>query len=371
MVNETEPRIIPLQLKRARSNLALSIKEVASTIGVEPDELFKWEQGISEPQVDQLWALAKTYHRSTDYFLRQTPALPEKLSFRLATQKEMAELPLEAREALIRFDELCRAEMELEKLLGKTNKVVIEKTSEQISPNDLATRERKGLGLGEKPIKNLRESLTRVGIRVFMLPVLEKRLSGMSWWHDEYGPCILVNAYDEPRGRRNFTLAHEYAHLVKGEPPTLCDLSVDDAEERFANAFASSFLMPDRDLERAFHDFVGITGTLPNDKQIGILANRYNVSLEALGRRLEELELIQIGSTDQYIAKWRLKPRIMRGAKRPVWRRHLAEKFVSLALEAHSKGYISLGKLAQYLGQDVRVALDESEHRTKPSGPRS
>lgn len=361
MNSNTKRKIVPSQLEEARRILALSIKDVAAEAGIDPNDLSKWENGDEEPSIEQLWDLARVYHRSTDYFLRHTPKFREQLNFRLTKQKTIDDLPAQTREAIVRFDELCRAETDLERLLNKPTRLVIEKITTDISPDQLAIEERNRLHLDDRPIRDLRELLAEAGVRIFILPIKERKISGMSWWHHEYGPCILVNAYDEPAGRRTFTTAHEYAHLLRGHPPMICDLELDDPEEHYANRFASCFLIPANDLRKEFERIVGMAGALPSDVQLGILASRYGVSLEALSRRLEGIELIPQGSTDRYITEWSLRPRRFRGSKGPRWKRRLGKKFVSLAIEAHSQGHLTLGKFARYLGIDVRKAFDVSK----------
>jgi len=365
MSDDTKPRVIPTQLEEARKSLALSVDDVASETGITPQAISEWEGGRGEPSIEQLWTLARVYHRATDYFLRHTPGFRERLCFRLTKHKGIGDLPAQTREAIVRFDELCRAETELEGLLGKRTTIDIRRTSTDISPEELAKKERERLQLNGRPIRDLRKTLTKAGARVFILPIEARRISGISWWHNEYGPCILVNAYDEPSGRRTFTMAHEYAHLVRKHPPTICDMELDDPEEQYANAFASSFLIPAVDLGKEFNRVVGLPGTVPTDAQLGTMASRYGVSLEATSRRLEKLELIPEGSTDRYLAEWSLRRRPLRGAKGPRWKRRLGDKFFSLALEAHSEGHLSLGKFARYLGIDVRKAVDIAEAERK------
>ena len=214
--------------------------------------------------------------------------------------------------------------------------------------------------MDDQPIRDLHELLTSQGVRIFTLPVPDisaNELSGLSWWQDAYGPCILVNARNNI-GRRSFTIAHEYAHLLRADPPTVCALLLDIPEERFAHRFAAIFLMPATDLKRSFVEMVGPYGATPTDQDLGRLANRYRVSLEALGRRLEDLELIPRGTTNARIAEWEKRPTFYRGRKGPRWQHQLGKQFISLALAAYSEGHISLSKLAKYFGQDVRKTLE-------------
>ncbi len=360
MAEKTNVFVIPDQLIKARESLGLQPKEVADALGIDRENLRNWESGTSEPSVEHLWNLAELYQRSTDYFLRQVPALPKELSFRLERQKVVQDLPPEVRKVIVRFDELCRAEAELEEALRKPRKIAIRRVTEDYSPQELADEERGRLGLDGQPIKDMRKLLTRQGVRIFMLPIPEipaNDLSGLSWWHEAYGPCILVNSRNT-LGRRSFTLAHEYAHLLRADPPTICALMLDIPEERFAHQFAAIFLMPTADLRKSFVELVGSRGTLPTDQDLGRLANRYGVSLEAMGRRLEGLELIPKGTTNARIDDWEKRQKYYGGKKGPIWKRQLGEEFVSLALAAHSEGHISLSKLAQYFGQDVRKTLE-------------
>ncbi len=369
MVHEDKALLFPDQLVKARESLGLQPEEAARSLGVDVQELRSWEKGASEPPVERLWNLAELYHRSTDYFLRHMPALPEQLSFRLERRKAMQDLPSEVRSVIVRFDELCRAEAELEGAIQRHRKILVEKVVGNYGPEEIANRERRRLSLGEQPIKNLRKLLISQGVRIFMLPIPDissNELSGLSWWHEAYGPCILLNSKNNS-GRRTFTLAHEYAHLLCSDPPTACAFMLDIPEERFSNQFAAFFLMPERDLRNSFVEVVGSPGSLPNDSDLGGLAGRYGVSLEAMGRRLEDLSLIPKGTTDSRIAEWqRWKPPFIRAARGPKWQGQLGEEFVSLALQAHSEEQISLSKLTHYLGQDVRTVLKVvEESKTK------
>ncbi|HEY54890.1 MAG TPA: ImmA/IrrE family metallo-endopeptidase [Dehalococcoidia bacterium] len=360
MADEDKILVLKDQLVKARESLGLELREVADKLGIDEEKIINWEKGKSEPPLEVLWNLAELYERSTDYFLFQAPALPERLSFRLERQKAMQDLPEEVRRIIVRFDELCRAEAEIEQALQKPRKILFEPIANGCSPQELADKERRRLGLDNQPIRDLHKLLTSQGVRIFMLPIPDipaNELSGLSWWHKAYGPCILVNARNNP-GRRSFTIAHEYAHLLRADPPTICALMLDIPEERFAHRFAAFFLMPATDVKRSFVEMVGHYDTTPTDQDLGRLANRYRVSLEAMGRRLEDLELIPEGTTNARISEWEKKPTFYRGRRGPRWQHQLGKEFIELALTAHSKGHISISKLAKYFGQDVRKTME-------------
>lgn len=359
---ESESLLIGNQLRTAREALALSIEEVAQRLGIEAEQLQAWEEEQLEPPVEILLDLAELYRRSIDYFLTPTPPPPEDITFRLPGRHAILDLPLEARQVVREFEELCRAATEMERLVEGVPGPELPRQLMEDDPDQLAVRERERLGLGDRPIKKLRTFLEEQGIRIFELPVPENVFSGLSWWHDEYGPCILINASDTAP-RRAFTVAHEYAHLLAHDKPFVCDLNVEvQRDERFANRFARSFLMPASDVRRTFQRRE-LSGTALTDKQLGSLASRYGVSLEAMARRLEELRLVPRGTTDSFIAAWeaRGKPRPWGRGRAPKWRRRVGDTFSRTAFRAYWEGQISIGKLAEYLGLDARKAVEVVE----------
>lgn len=384
MDDKEQSIVIPDQLRLVRENLALEIEEVASILSLQKEQLESWERGLSEPSVEQLGKLAKFYCRSIEFFLTPTPGLPSQISFRETLQKRrIKDLTLTLRKILVQFDELCRAGKELETLLERPRKIKIERITIKQKPEEIAYRERERLGLKDEPIEDLRNLLEEQGVRVFELPILGDESSGASWWHQDYGPCILINARDT-RGRRNFTLAHEYAHLLISDLPVLCgakldtlDIPIDYREEYFANKFAATFLIPTEDLRRSF-----FRRRKPVSLKLLInLAQRYKASLEVVGRRLEELKLLPKGITDSFIAEREKERRFfppkpptwlfwlkevkylpttylsIEGRKRKIkiweWLSWLGQNHISQALEAYSKGFISIGKLAYYLQLDI------------------
>jgi len=90
-------------------------------------------------------------------------------------------------------------------------------------PAEVAQQVRIELGFDAGPVRTLREKLTSVGVRVFQLPVQTRDFSGLSSLNHAYEPRILLNAH-EPTGRRNFTIAHETAHLLYGHNASICQV---------------------------------------------------------------------------------------------------------------------------------------------------
>lgn len=102
-------------------------------------------------------------------------------------------------------------------------------------------RSEQGMGLAE-PI-NAKTLIRKLGITVIYRPLSENSF-GISCRSGEKR-FILVNS-NSTRGRQHFTIAHELYHLFFDEHPTphMCGGAVATGEEKNANRFASSLLLP-------------------------------------------------------------------------------------------------------------------------------
>jgi Zn-dependent peptidase ImmA (M78 family)/transcriptional regulator with XRE-family HTH domain len=363
--------IIPVQLKKARDAIGISIGEAASLSSVQPGDLECWERGVGGPDADQLWNLAETYSRPIHYFFIETPEPPPMQDFRVqATTFREAIDPSKRGRVVASFEELCRAQQTLEGMLGYSRKVLIDRQRYLLNdPDKLAYMLRQDFHLSTKPIDNLRDLLESWGIKVFAVDIPVEELSGMSWWHNVYGPAMLLNRQDVET-RRNFTMAHELLHLLKLSAHVFCDLNAEVGEEVFANSFAASFLMPREHLTEFVQPLIRnreLAEWETDKSAIGKVARCYKVSLEAASWRLENFELLPFGYTQANKTAWRYHPRSPRG---PRWRRRvkgLGKTYSSLVDEAYGKGLVSLSAVAAMLQIDV-VQVSEWAQSRKPDG---
>jgi len=366
MTNSSELResiIKGTQLRKARELLQLAPDEVASQINVAPQDIFDWEEDQLHPNLKQLEKLSELYGRGIDYFLKETPSPPRKIEFRGKPGQSLKDLPQQAKAVLARFDELCRNALEVEGLLNKKRKVALIRFDESVPPKVVAESLRKSFSVGDKPLADLRERLESKGVRIFELVIPDDAFSGFSFWHSEYGPCILLNASDLV-GRRNFTLAHELAHLVYGHESTLCYIPFRLGEARGdiefkTNQLAIELLLPEAAVKEDSQRRE--LSTTPSEMELGRMAGKWGVSIQALGYRLEDLGLIAKGYTDTLFEP---KP-FLRRPRIPTWKRQMGKQFVEENFEAYEKGFISVGKVASDLGITVREAMKEIEQRGK------
>ncbi|MCJ7458449.1 MAG: XRE family transcriptional regulator [candidate division Zixibacteria bacterium] len=354
--------IIGAQLKRARDLLQLTPEDIAEEINVKPQDIINWEKEQSRPTLKQLEDLAALYGREIDYFLRETPHPPEKIEFRGKSGQTLRNLSKETKIVLARFDELCRTVFEFENLLNKRREVKLPHFDKADTPKAIAQSIRRIFDAGNKPLPDLRNLLENKGILIFELPVPDDAFSGFSFWHSVYGPCILLNA-KELKGRRNFTLAHELCHLLYSHGSSLCYVHLQFGQpsgglEYKANQMAIELFLPEGGIREDFEK--RNLSRNPSEKQLAQMASKWGVSIQALGYRLEHLNLIKSGLTDRIMES---KPKYFRRPKTPSWERQLGKRFVDTTIEAYKKGHISYGKVADALKIPIRKAMELVEQR--------
>jgi Zn-dependent peptidase ImmA (M78 family) len=207
-----------------------------------------------------------------------------------------------------------------------------------------------------------------IGLRIFYFQ-MPSSISGLFVYNDALGGCIGINS-NHPRDRRNWSLAHECGHYLTNRYQTeitfLHEKRRKSANERLADAFAENFLMPASGLNRRFTEIqrsnskTGITMA-----EICHLADLYQVSVQALVLRLENLRRVSVGTWDS-LAEEGFKPRqaqqILGINANPPLEDELPPRYVSLAVSAYENEEISEGQLAKLLRTDrvtARIIVDK------------
>lgn len=156
----------------------------------------------------------------------------------------------------------------------------------------------------EEPPINVEQLAVQMGVAV-QYKSADDKLSGFLLRDlSQHKALIGINA-DHPPNRQRFSIAHELGHLLlhEGErmhvdhQPFLRIQRRDETSsqgssvaEKEANLFAAELLMPVRFIER---DLAGVELNLFDDEQLSALAQRYEVSTQALTFRLAYLNYIQ------------------------------------------------------------------------------
>jgi Zn-dependent peptidase ImmA (M78 family) len=153
----------------------------------------------------------------------------------------------------------------------------------------------------DRPAVDVKYLAQRLGIHVVHLDLNRDGLSGMLITQPELVPTIVVHA-THPEVRQRFTIAHELGHFVLGHHKrdaghVLVDRTYTyrgpraseglDAIEVAANHFASALLMPTSLMMWAMREYA--IDPAFDDDDIENLANKFNVSLQAMTIRLSSL----------------------------------------------------------------------------------
>lgn len=361
-----DPHILGQRLQMARKSVDLTQDAVAERLGLSRTTLFNIESGTRLPKEEELFQMSQLYRTPINDLLRQqVPSEPLIVQFRAARRFE-ANLDKEIEVKISEFQELCNDYVYLEQLLD--NKLPptqapiypIDDTVPERLAEDAAIAERNRLGLGDAPVHNLLELFDVEGLRVFQMK-LPARVSGFFGYKESLGPCICINV-EHPAERRQWSLAHEYAHFLTDRHQV--DITVYNSyqhvpeHERFADAFAGAFLIPASSVSRRFHEIKRARKNIqPAD--ICILAHYFFVSFEALMRRLERLHLIKTG-TYELIKNKGFKPQeafsLLNLEPHVLSRDVLPLRYRYLATEARYKGNISEDEYAHFLRTDIVYA---------------
>lgn len=361
---EVDDVMIGSRLQSARRALGMTQSEVGKFMGMATSTVSAIESGKRSVTGGELHAFARLYHRSLAYFFdEERETSPDfQYLFRAADAEALD------REAIVQFQDLTQEYSLLEELVEVTPLPLPPDYSQfgfrtDRDAESLADMERGRLGLGDAPIGDLMNLLDgTVGIKTFQVPVRASLWSGLVA-RDQWGrPCIAVNSKEESY-RRNFDLAHEYCHaLVHIGRPNVPAARIDkgaeftrnSADERFADSFASAFLMPRRAVLTQLEQVLGAGGEFTAVDLVH-LAMHFGVSGQAVSRRLVALRQLPRHVHEEFWAKHRTFKDLAEALGYQVeWSLNtiLPARFRYLAAKAYREERISLGKLAELLGED-------------------
>ena len=292
------------RLLAARKSAGITQDAAAAHLDMSRPTFIAIEKAVRRPRPEQLIQLATLYKTSVSKLLRQETQPPKLQPHLRSAFKGNPEDQEELETAIAKLTGFVDDYLFLENKLEVTPVTNFPpRIRAQVMPLEpfaehCAQEERSRLNLGAHlPIYTLREILEDVGVHVFV-DALSSKLAGLYVFVPDFGYCILINKL-HPKERRRWTIAHEYGHfLIDRDKPGvdyLRPMQRKPENERFADAFAAAFLMPEAGVQRRFYEEV----ERKSDFNVGDLckmADYYAVSLMAMTLRLESLSLIGRGS---------------------------------------------------------------------------
>ena len=383
-MDKIDPRIVGGRVAEFRKACGKTQEETGKHLGMSRPTYIAIEKGTRRATPDEIVRLAAYFGRSVHELVRPTAPTVELEPHLRGVIDQAGSDSEEVYDAIRQLHQFAVNYRELEQVVGA--KPLENYPPEIRVPNsklaefaeDVATRERSRLHLGDGPVLELRHILeNNVGVRVFCVPTAST-IAGMYAFVPDLGYCILLNA-KHPRQRQHWTLAHEYGHFLADRHKPGIDYTRFaeriPAGERFADAFAMCFLMPATGLRQQYFDVTNSRG----DFQVADLcqlANFYVVSMQAMTLRLESLSLVRKGTWDT-LSEQGFKPET---AKRHLqlqpredteWEPYPA-RYKFLAVLAFCEGKLTEGELVTYLRTDrvsARQIVRECMNRSDDVGP--
>lgn len=377
LLEQIDLKMLGSRLQDARRSAGLTQEDAAKALGMARTTIVAIEKGERRVSPHELIEFAKNYRRPvsdlvgrpvvSESFVPQFRAVPG----RIESDTEIDPLAAELQSLAEDYVALERIRSMPLSLNYPNEYDTSGGTPEQVA-EDVATAERNRLGMGDGPIGNLRERLASdVGIRIFFFE-MPSRIAGLFAYNELLGACIGINS-KHPRDRRNWSLAHEYGHfLMTRYQPEVTVLTVagrSNKKERLADSFARHFLMPASGLNRRFTEFHRSSEGGITLAHVCTLANLYQVSVQALILRLEELRRLPTGTWERLKDegfKVQHAQALLGIDANPSLTETLPQRYVDLAIAAFQTGQISEGQLAKYLRTDrlhAREQVDAFENR--------
>lgn len=368
---KVRPDVLGARLKAARTLRRMTQEAAANVLGIARTTVVAIEAGRRQVSATELRAMAELYGvPELDLLDDGMMAIETQVQFR-------SDVPAIGSddEALVAsmLNRLANSVVQLESLIGvlaprlDMPQVFLSKDeSIEAQAEDAALSVRVRLGLGIGPIQDLNAILeSELGLRVFERP-LPSRISGAVAFVEPIGGFILLNS-QHPLYRRRVTAAHELAHAVLRKVGLTVHLegeSFNDREERFCDAFGCCFLMPGPAVRKKAAELKRLVGKF-TVRELLTMTLYFNVSMEALVRRMVSLKLLVQGTYEK------LRAEGLGLTHQNVVRRELGlapeppsftTRTLLLALAAHKRDLLTAQQIASMLELDlltVRKALDE------------
>jgi Zn-dependent peptidase ImmA (M78 family)/transcriptional regulator with XRE-family HTH domain len=288
-------------LRAARERAKLTQAQAAAAVGLNRVVLSYYENGVRQPSLPMLAALARIYGLTVSQLLEGVERQPDtaEVLFRTTSPGELGDA---ARAGMAQFSSLVDRFVEL---LEDLDAAVPGAGVSPLAPARagagsrdaarLAREARSVLGLGDGPIGDHLFSIADDWALVFRLPLgqLEEHApSGFFYNHPRAGFCVVVNS-ETTLGRQVFTLAHELAHAFFHSQAADAWISFPGSptgRERFADFFAGELLVPEDSLIEAVDELS--TPRLTDPVAVVHLQRYFGVSYATLLVRLRQERLI-------------------------------------------------------------------------------
>lgn len=209
----------------------------------------------------------------------------------------------------------------------------------------------RSLGLGRYPAEGLVKVLEEnFGVR-FILDEFEYGGSGATFSSSEFGSCIFLSS-KEPFWRQNFSLAHELFHLITWDTVLFEQINNDkelyEKNERFADLFAASLLMPIEVFREEVSKIILVNNNEFHLSNVFSLAHQFGVAAESVMYRMVAAGFLQFEVSQKVISSSEFKSanKIQNEARGKV---EISDRLLRLSHQALMNGKLSRTKFAKLI----------------------
>lgn len=360
MTQSINPKEIASRIAEARKARGLTQEEAAEKFGCKRLTMIHIEKGKRPLKPEEIVRLAQIYGRTVHELVRPSGSEENVVPIPTDFDEEAKRNGVSTKDYEQAYA-CCKRFLddysELETVSNTTLRVNFppslsfsrQRHSESLAET-IATQERDRLGLADKPTENLRHLLEwEVGLRSYY-GELPDSMAGIVFFSQDKGGIVIANR-QQSREQCLWTLVYCYGHLLRDRFQARIAYVKQEgnrsAEERFAEKFAESFLMPISGIRRHFYTVIESTNDF-NLLDLFRMARLFHVPVDKLAHQLVELRLID----KEMSIRIEQKQGRIQGPLSGVKNNDFTERYVSLAVRAFHEDKVSIGQLAQFLRTD-------------------
>jgi len=362
---EVEPSI----LKWAVESSGWSKDDLIKRLKISSNVLDSWTTGETKPTLKQLEDLAKTLKRPLAVFFLSEPPKDKPLpkDYRMLPDKE-GKFDKKTILAIRRARRLQIISKELSENLSTNLNKLTATVKQSDDPKKIAEKYRAEFKFDEETQKKLkspyeafnflRDIIEDKNIIVFQIPMPVEDARGFTLV-DDSPAVIVVNSKDQIEAR-NFTLMHEFGHVLLNEsgvsmPENALFAKNVKALEKWCNDFSSAFLLPEAIAKKEFSQR---KTSLTDTRTLDSLSRTYKVSKAMLLYNMAKLNFLSKTQYEAIIERY--KPAVQKPkekTKKPIFRQsqdkqclsEKGQKFASLVSHNVDKGFITHSEALDYL----------------------
>jgi|DewCreStandDraft_5_1066085.scaffolds.fasta_scaffold03680_9 Zn-dependent peptidase ImmA (M78 family)/predicted transcriptional regulator len=355
MAIDTNKLLIGKKFKQLRELSGMTQEDVAKRLGVTNEYVSMIESGKRTPSLEVLI-------KASNLFQCDLNSLIADKEQELSEILEVEGLNEEERKELEKFIELSKEYSLLEEL-NKEHPVIAplypDPPVEALTNHnflhefaeEMANSERKRLGLGDEPIRDIFALIETQGVRIIRKELKETWING-AFIFSRKGAFMLINSR-LPIEDQIFIAAHEYCHYLKDRdkgPQVDRDYQIGIAfetqnpKEIIANAFALGFLIPETGIKKLVRTQLR-SPMRPED--VIYLKRYFGVSLETMLYRLRQLDYLR-GKNINKFRQTEILPldnMVFGFSNRKPWEEYIPNRFLKLSLGAYYTHKISKERL--------------------------